>query len=242
MKANKLFIIIRQYEIILASGICLVIVFILANIFLLPNFNRAQEIFREQQGSKKKIALLTSKDNFLSTLDFKFYKETYPKLAQILPEEKDYVSLFSAFDELEQKTGVIILRTDFQLGAVSTTSAKLTRHKGSLAYTVPLRVEVFGDISSLKIFFENLNRFSGRLITIESITWDIKEGGYVQAVLAGYAFFYPPPSTLASIDSSLQKIQKSQEELLRSIAQMEVVPKVEKETEKVRTGKRNLFE
>lgn len=242
MNANKLFSIIRQYEIMLASGTCLVIVFILANIFLFPNFSRVQKIYRGQQELKKRTTLLLSKDSRLSTLDFKFYKEVYPKLVEILPEEKDYVSLFSTFDSLEQKTGVTVLRTDFQLGAISTTSAKLTKHKESSAYIVPLTVEVLTDTSSLKNFFETLNSFSGRLITIESASWSIKENGNAQALLAGYAFFYPPPSVLASIDSPLPKIQKSQEEILMRVAQMEVEPKVVEEAEKVKIGKKNLFE
>lgn len=240
-KTNKLTITFRRYEVIIASSIVLSIVCVLGFVFLLPNFNRVQQVYREQKEFKKKITVLRSKNNILSSMDFAFYQENYPKVRQVLPERKDYVALFSTLDALEEKTQVTILRMDFQLGVVSTSSAKLKRFLETSAFMIPLTLEISGDIFSIKTFLESLDDLSGSLIKINSIRWETKGESYAQVVFDGQAFFYPPALTLASIDSPLPKLSEEEEKILDKITQIEIKAKVEKEEEFV-IGKKNLFE
>lgn len=237
-KVSGLLVVIRHYEIIVASVVILLVIFLLSLFYLIPNFSRAQQIFSQQKGLKKNIEILKQKDTALSSLDYEQYKDIFLKLNQVLPESKDYVSLFSSFDDLEKKTGVTIVRTDFQFGVISTTSAKLTKAPGSSAYMVPVLIEVAGTISSIQKFIDSLNSLSGRLITLNDAQWNIKQNN-IRISFNGKAYFYPQPLTIGSLDTPLPKLSKDQEELIKKVA---LVKLAKEEIEPVNVGKKNLFQ
>lgn len=241
---NKLVIIIRRYELIIGSFIIIFFVIALSIFSLLPNFVRTGKINSERQVLRDKLSVLKEKDNRLASLDNSVYQSTFVKINQLLPEGKDYVSLFSTFDALEQKTGVKIVRTEFQLGVVSTSSARLARASGGIpAYIVPLTVGVQGESSSIQKFIESLRDFSGRIINVEEVKLEKTETNISQVAISGQAFFYPLSSTLGKVDSPLPKLDRSQEEILNKIAQITPAPAVtSEELDKVSVGKKNLFQ
>jgi Tfp pilus assembly protein PilO len=241
---NNLFIIIRRYELIIGSVIILSSVAALSNFFVVPNFTKGSKILAEKQTLMSKLGILRQKDSRLVGIDASTYQSVYAKLNQILPEGKDYVSLFNTFDNLEKKTGVFITRTEFQLGSVSTSSSKLSRAEGGIpAYVVPLNISVEGEPDALQKFIGALNDFSGRLINIDSIKWAEGEGTVSQLAISGRAFFYPLPSVLGKIDSPLPKIESAQENILNKLAQITIAPpEGAGEMEKVPIGKKNLFQ
>lgn len=232
---------IRQYEVLIASAAVVLVVLILSYVLLLPNFSRANTIFSEQSALKGRLDNLKKKDSALFALDYQYYKDNFSKISKVLPQEKDYVSLFSTFDDLERKTGVSIVRTDFQLGVVSTDSGRLTRSAQSAAFLLPINVEVIGGLSQLQNFIKSLNDFSGRFITIDQVQWNKKGEGIFLLSLGGKAYFYPLPSTLGSIDSPLPKIEKNGENILAKISQIQLVSESESDLDKVTVGKRDLF-
>jgi len=241
---NNLLIIIRRYELIIGSVIILFSVAALSNFFVVPNFAKGSKTLAEKQDLVSKLGILRQKDSRLAGIDTAAYQSAFAKLNQILPEGKDYVSLFSTFDALEKKTGVTIAKTEFQLGSISTSSSKLSRAEGGIpAYVVPLNISVEGEPDALQKFIGALNDFSGRLINIESIKWAEGEGTVSQLAISGRAFFYPLPSVLGKIDSPLPKMESGQENILNKLAQITIAPAEGiGEAEKVPVGKKNLFQ
>ena len=234
--------ILKKYELLIASGLIIVIVGALAILYLLPNFNRAKLIFLQQLVLKQKYEKLTQKDKALSEIDYKFFQETYPKIGWVLPESKDYVSLFSTFDSLQVKTGVIIRRTSFQLGTISTTSAALARSSNIDSFAVPLSIEVVGDIAQLQKFQSFLSNLSGRLIAIDSSQWKFKKDGTVMVGFKGRAYFYPVPGEIGGIDNPLPSLGKEKEEILKKIAQNNPIETETAGQDKISSGKNNLFQ
>ena len=115
---------LKKYEIIGVSSLVILSVLALSYYFLLPNLRKAQEIFSQQKQLRARLTILRKKDELLSTIDSKVYQENINKLTGILPGSKDYVSLFNTFDNLQIESGVTILKTDLQLGSISTQSGK----------------------------------------------------------------------------------------------------------------------
>ncbi len=239
---------IRRYELLIGSAIVIICVALLSIFLLKSNFVQAAKISSEKKVLAEKLSVLKEKDNRLSSLDSAFYQSAFTKMNKILPEEKDYVSLFYAFDNLEKETGVVILRTEFQIGVISTSSARLTKAGGGIpAYAVPLSVMVEGNASSIENFISRLSNLASRFIDVESVKQTKSlDGGSLQALINGRAFFYPLPSTIGKIDSPLPKLEVAQNEILQKIA--EIVPSQgeiltgAEEAEKIEVGKKNPFQ
>lgn len=231
----------RRYEFLIASAVVILVVFLLSFVLLLPNFNRANTIFRQQADLKQRLDNLKKKDSALVSVDYQYYKDNFGKVSLVLPESKDYVSLFSTFDALEQKFGVSVVRTDFQLGVVSTNSAKLSKAPNSAAFLLPINIEVMGKLPQLLNFIKALSDFSGRFMTLSAAQWTQKGENILLLTLSGKAYFYPLPTTLGSIDTPLPKIDKQTEEILTKIAQIQLSSDAQ-DLDKVAVGKKDLFQ
>lgn len=242
MKLNLEFLSeIRKYEIFIASAFILLMIIILSIGLLVPNFNRAQEIYQKQKELTIRLENLRKKDNTLSGLDFNYYKDNFVKINYVLPEAKDYVSLFKTFDLLEKKEGVSIIKTDFQLGIVSTDSSKLAKTAGSPTFFIPVTIEVIGNLPSLQNFIKSLSDYTGRFISIDSFSWVKKDGDRLLLNLSGRAYFYPLPTTLGTVDSPLAKISENEEKILAKISSISVVEE-EVTIDKGDLGKKDLFQ
>lgn len=239
MKLTKDYITyIAQYETIITSGIVILFVLIMSVLFLVPNIEKAKIIYTQQQELKKKLEKLRSKENVLSAIDADYYKDIFTKMNYVLPESKDYVSLFSTFDELEQKTGVRFLRTDVQLGVISTGSGNLQRVPGSSAFMIPVTMDVMGGIPALNSLFASLTDLSGRILTVESIQLGTKGAGIYQVTLNGRAYYYPLPANLGDVDAPLVQIPKDKEVYLQKISQITIS---HEDTATIEVGKKNIF-
>lgn len=235
--------ILQKYEIIFASLFIMVMVILMTFKLLLPNFTKANQILLQREDLADKLGRLETKNKFLSSLDENYYKKAFSNFEGVLPKSKDYVTLFSTFDTLQSKSGVTILGTQFQLGAVSTEAASILRSKKSIAYMVPMTVDVIGTDAQLRDFISGLTDLSGRLITIDSSLWKPKEGGFTQVALKGNAYFYPQVSTILTIDKQLPKVDQEDELLLSQIySNTQNSYDVDFDDRDVTAGKRNLFE
>ncbi len=217
-------------------------VVILSLLFLKPNFDKANNIYKEQLILKSRLEKLTSKDNQLSNLDYVLYRDSFPKIGQVLPESKEYVSLFSTFDNLEKNLGVTIARTDFQLGVVSTNSSQLVRDVGSSAYVVPITIEIMGDLASVQKFIKSLSDYTGRFMTIESLTWELNTGGNYMVTLNGKTYYYPLPTSLGSVESPLPKISSNQDKIFTAISKIKITLDDNSTSDIPGVGKKNLFQ
>lgn len=232
---------LKQYELIVISCLVIIAVIILSFYYLLPNINKTSEISSQYKDLQSKVNILKVKDDALSALDQQYYKDNFPKIGIVLPDNKDYVSLFNTFDALENKTGVGITRTNFQLGIISTGSARLVKPVNGLSMEVPVSLSIVGNVNSIKKFLSQLRSLTGRLITLEKMDWNYKGNDNIEMVLFGKAFYSPFPSTLGSVSTPLQKINAKQEEILTKISQNKIVTDNESDVQSVSLGKKNLF-
>lgn len=232
----------KKYAILFASGAAMVVIGVLTILLLLPNFRQAKLIFSQQMVLQQQKDRLSQKDKALEEVDYKYFQDAYPKINWVLPESKDFVSLFSTFDSIQSKTGLTVLKANFQLGLISTGSSTLAKTTSAGAYTVPLSIDVAGDIPKLQKFLKSFSDFSGRFITIDEIRWKFKSDGSVLAELVGKAYFYPVPSQIGSLDTPLPLFDKQKEEILANIAQISLAETEAVEFEKIPIGKRDLFQ
>lgn len=240
MNKKPYLFLLKKYEIIIGSVGVIITVFILSFLFLLPNFDRAQEIYRNQTKIKQKLDKLKQKDNFITSLDYKYYQDLFPKINMVIPDNKDYVSLFQTFDNLEKKTGVVIHRTDFQLGVVSTGSAKLSRLSKSGNSVLPVTLEISGNYDTIRKFIESVTDLTGRLITLTEAKITYKDDNELRFIFNGNAYFNPLPQTIGSVESSIVQIAPEKEDFLKKISQIQL--EQSEEISKVEVGKTNIFE
>lgn len=234
---------LKGYEISIASALVILSVLFLVFNMLIPNINRANQIYSQGQNFKKKLDILTHKNNILTSLDNQLYTDTFLKLNQVLPQTKDYVSLINTFDTLEKQSGVKVIRSDFKLGVISTDSARLVLEPGTSAYPVPLSLEVLGNLEAIKKLQEKNANFTGRYMVFTDMSVDFKPNGVLDVTFTGQAFFYPLPTTLGFIDSPLPVMDKLQEDLLIKISNLNLPSlSVSADLDKNSIGKMNLFE
>jgi len=230
---------LRKYEILIASTLVLVVVLILASIFLKPNYLKAQEIYLEQKKVSAQLASLKKKANSLASIDSGYYKDNLVKLTQVLPLDKDFVSLFATFDMLQAKTGAIIMHTEFELESISSTSGNLSTRE-IRSQTLPMKLEVLGDETALLQFLDLLDDLSGRIITVDNTALTLQEDGLILALLTAQAYYNTPTKTVG-IDSPLPEISKSDMETLERIASSVIILPAE-DSDEVSVGKENLFQ
>src|SRR4030042_1539381 len=119
----------------------------------------------------KQIDIMEKKKKSLSSLDAEFYRDSIQKISQVVTDDKNYVSLFTTFDKLENESGVTIKNTDFQLGDISTKSAAKNSIKG--LYNIPMSLEVTGNLGQISKFITLLSGLSNTLITMDEIQFRI---------------------------------------------------------------------
>lgn len=241
MTIKEVFSFIKKYETVISSVAIILFIIILTIQLLLPNMQKVNEIYNQRDELKLKLAKLQKKEKILSSLDQQYYKENFSKLSLSLPETKDFVLLFTTFDQLQTKTGVSILRTDFQLGTLSTDSAIFKQGKPTDTYKIPLNLKIAGNIEQIIQFLDSLSDFSGRLITINNIRLEIKNDEDIIAMLDGSAFFYPIPRAIGSIDSSLPEMNQNQADIMALISRINLVIPQEAKAENIPVGIQNLF-
>lgn len=241
MTIKEVFSFIKKYETVISSVAIILFVIFLSIQLLMPNIQKINEILNQREELKQKLSKLQKKEKILSSLDQQYYKENFPKLSLSLPETKDFVLLFTTFDQLQTKTGVSILRTDFQLGTLSTNSATFKLGKTMDIYKIPLNLKIAGGIDQIIQFLDSLSDFSGRLITLDSIRLEINDDGNIIAMLDGNAYFYPLPSAIGSIDSPLPEMSQSQADIMGLVSRISLVIPQEAKAENIPVGVQNLF-
>jgi Tfp pilus assembly protein PilO len=241
MKLNNILIIIKRYEIILISSIVIFTLLILTFTIALPNYLKSQEIYTNSKALEKQLSILKEKDKILSSIDETTYKENLNKLTKIITQTQDYISLFSRLDNLQANSGVIILKSDFELGVIATSTAmKKSIPEGVLA-ELPLSVHIQGTNDSILTFFQDINNFSGRLFAINDISWNkpLDSEGY-NVVLNMNAYYYQLPTINLNMSASLPKLTQEEELILSKIKENIQLNQAEIE-ENINSGKKNLF-
>lgn len=231
---KAIIIFFHKYEVLIASGVVLVLVLFLVLYLLIPNLRRSDEIYAHSQTLSSKLDVLTKKHRFLSSLDSQYYRDAFLKLNQIIPEGKDFVSLMTTFDYLEKQSGVSLVRTDFPLGMVSNLPTGVN--------IVPIALGIKGSLESVKTFMDLISNFNGRFMVFDNISVANDQTGMLAVSLQGRAFFYPLPTTLGPVDTPLPQLNKSQEEILAKVNTLSLSTESSVELDKSQIGKKNLFQ
>lgn len=233
---------VKTNETLLAS-IVLVLGIIIATVtFLVPNLKKVQVIVSEKQLLDERYAVLKRKDSQLISMSDRTYVQFLQRIERIIPQSKDFVSLFSTFDSLEQKTNVTISQTEFQFGVVSTNSAQLIKSSVAGAYVVPFRAVVNASLEQIPVFLDTLSDLSGRYFTVEDVQWSFTDGTLVKMNLSGQAYFLPASGKIGAIDAPIPALTVVQQKMFDTILAL-AVPETELAVgEPFELGKENLFE
>lgn len=234
--------IIRKNELIL---ICLIILAGLAfstNLFLIPNINRVQQIYSQKNLLQKQLNKLKQKENALLDIDDKYYQNVLTKLFVIIPDSKDYINLFETLDELEKRTSVKVLRTDFQLGPLAGGGDQTKKSSIPGVSFLPIAIDIQGDYLSVQNFLNALSDFKGRIIIIDKVFVNTEKDNNYKLSMSGNTFIVSAPTAIGSLDSPLPKINNTQQEIIDRIAALKSEIGTFKDQEKVTVGKKNLFD
>lgn len=238
----QIIILIRRYEIIIASLMVLLSLTAASYLFLIPNFNRAKIIFGQKSQLQKRLDKLKQKENALSDLDIKYYQGVLTKFYRILPDGKDYISLFETLDSLEKKANVKVTGSTFPLGSLSGGTAQLKKSVAGSVYIFPVSMAIQGDFPSILTCLDTLDDLSGRIITVDSVSIQKDKANVYKFSLTGNTFVALPPSTIGSVESPIPKINNNQQALMDKIAKIKMDTPELTGQEKVPIGKKNLFD
>ena len=180
---------IKKYEFLLTGAVVFIFVLFLTIKLMIPNIIKAGEIHNEKIALEKKLENLERKNKLLMSSDDKLLKENFVKLNYVIPESKDYSLLFTTLDTLQERLGISITRTDFELGSVSTTSALIAKNNLNGSFVIPITLEVIGTTEQLQSFLSHLSDLSGRLISLEGVKILLINPGLVKATLTGKTYF-----------------------------------------------------
>jgi Tfp pilus assembly protein PilO len=229
----------KKYEVITSSVLVILTTIVLSFTILFPNFSRAATVFENEKVLKKRLTQLQAKYKDLQNIEYLKYKDTMPKIAMVLPYDKNFVSLFNRFDQLQFETGVTILRTDFQLGIISTNSASFSKATVKGQDAIPMTLEIIGTKDQVTQFLTKLSDLSGRLITIKDVQWSQKDS-QTDAAINGIAYFSLPLTTIGNIDSPLPILNKRQQDIFSTIQQSIAIENPQDEIG-VEVGKKDIF-
>src|SRR3990167_5340982 len=231
-----------KYELAISSLIVCLFVAGLTLKLLLPNIQRVLIIHDDKKKLAERLTLLKKKENLLALENQLNLSENFKRLNAIVPTTKDYVLLFSTLDELQNRTGISVTRSDFQFGVVSTSSALLKKQADQTSYQLPLNLEVTGDYVQTELFLRSLSDLSGRLITIDTLQLKIQEDGSLRSSIKGNAYFNPLPKSIGKIDSPLPEFNQEYREIVDRVNQNLVLQEgVYDNTASVPLGKNDLF-
>lgn len=242
MQKNKIKEFIKKYEFLFTGLIVMLFVFFLTINLMIPNIKKSREIFEGKQLLKQKLIKLEKKNSLILSIDERNLKDNYVKLNYIIPQNKDYSLLFTTLDSLQEKSGIAITRTDFELGTVSTSSAFLKKSANNEDFSIPVTLEVIGSFDQVQIFLSQLSDLSGRLITVDQIKLQFTDFTVVKAAITGKTYFNPLPKTIGGVETPLPEFNQNIESLFKTIKDNNYpVDSIENQYQEVPVGKENLF-
>lgn len=175
-----------------SSYFSLIIVFISIIISFLLFFkvivSQAQNWFSlkdEVRASSERIAILRNNYIFMSNMNKKLLEDNRKLVIRALPEEKDFGEIINAVMIAAAKSGVSLEDFTFNLGLVSTDSAKMQKNMKNNEPITRLSLSMNGDIDRIKEFINEI----GEKLPINQVESISIDRGSVYISL----FFYSEP-------------------------------------------------
>lgn len=137
-------------------GIILLLITITIIVFIkvvMPTAENWFSIQREVDDTKNRIALLTSNQNKLASIDEVVVTRQFATATQALPYEKNYAGYVLAIDNATLISGMRRDDYSFVVGNLSTKSAQLSPNTA-----IPVKIALKGDVDKLLIFLQILQK------------------------------------------------------------------------------------
>lgn len=182
--------------------VCLVLFAVL----IVPQMRELLTLKNEDANFRKKVTVLRSNLDFLSSLNEQTLDSDFAVVSQALPTEKDFGGVLTAISSAAGKSGVALGDFAFQVGELSTKSAQLSK-RPSLAITLSVNADVVG----VKRF---LSKLSETLPLSEVLLLETAGRSSTLTTL-----FYYKPFVQQQFDSAtaLSPLGKEQQELLEKL-------------------------
>jgi hypothetical protein len=122
--------------------------------FILPQFDQWLSIRQEVIATRERTNTINDNIEYLNNLDRRLLVSQTGAVSSALPSEKNFGSILDALSASALRAGVSFQDYSFEVGNISTTSAKLqnARIKGLSAVNVTLAVD--GTVDQVKIFLQ----------------------------------------------------------------------------------------
>jgi len=162
-------------------GVVVIIILLCTTIIgrvILPQFDRWFSIQNEVKVAKVRIAVLEKNVQTLSTLNDTELTRQFNLSKQALPFEKDYTGIITTIDTIAIKTGVKLDDYSFQVGNLSTTSAKLAPQAA-----ISVKITVKGELGKVQAFLKDLSTITP-LFEVVNVSFNNSSAGL------GLIFFY----------------------------------------------------
>lgn len=166
---------------VFSIGIAVIIAFIgiaLISRIIIPQLESWFSIQAEIDATKKRIATLQANTNVVSGIRRNQLDEQFLTATTALPYVKDYTSIITTLDRAANQSGVVLDDYSFQVGNLSTTSAKLAPETA-----ISVKLTVKGEIDKIQEFLNELDTITP-LSEVVSITYANSGAGI------GVTFFY----------------------------------------------------
>lgn len=232
----RITITIRKYQ----SFIIAAVIFAFTTKFLtdtlIPNFRKYEAVKVKIAANTEKMSSLNRTYLKYNTIDISKYATNLTKLNNILPNDKDYISVFNRLDAIQKKTGVTVRSLDVELGTISTASAAKKQDKNASYFTYNLQLS--GTDEEIDGFIKQAKDLSGRIFTVDTVKWEFKKDTN-NAAIDGKIYYLP---SRTDITAEILLNQKD-EDLFDKIVSNQNITFTQNTTTRSqeRTGKTNLF-
>lgn len=221
---------------------------LIAVLIIWPKINEIFELKRSNEQLVMRAQKLEDKAALLASLDKNKLEEQLAAAEQVLPSEKKVFTVLKQVEDAAATSGILLNKIDVVVGTLgdsnSSVAVPVTGETGnnlqSVAPVVQVKLSTTSDYSSLIRFLSTAYSFS-RVISIDLISLNagIGESVQIRTSLSLDAYWKSLPTTLGSIENSIQKLTPSEEELLAKVLTPEIIeaPVVPQ----VSTGRSDLF-
>lgn len=228
-----------------AQAWLVIVSLIVGGIFLyvfLPKFREYQKIKKEIEAQDQKIVVLTQKFNDLNALSEKELQDNVDLSLRAVPAEKDFYIVVKNIKNIFGQEGVLLPEFQFNVGEVSTQSAKATGQPESFE----VKLAFFGPVDKVEKVISRLENSLPLLsvdsfkLTSESSSPSGQLGNY-RGTMSLKSYFALLPKTLGAIDQELPKINSQQKKQLEGLSAFEYYVAQQVPLGEIVVGRENPF-
>lgn len=141
---------------LVVSIFCWIVAALLTVLFLVPQIGKTVEAYRTLDASKRELATLQEKINFIKTFQGDAYKKQEALVESVLPSTKPLLPLLNSLGQLSLSQQVSLVGIELSPGSISTDAAQVVR-SGKELEKLPVKLAVRGDIVHMNSFLDALN-------------------------------------------------------------------------------------